>query len=146
MEQIRIKNLEELEQWAAIFINNYLHISKKVLLYASMGAGKTTFVKAICKALGVTEKTASPTFALVHQYHIENSPLQVHHADLYRLKHTEEAFDIGIEDLFYDENYLFIEWPELIEPLLPLQGIIYLKIEEEKGDRIFTVEIDKKTW
>jgi tRNA threonylcarbamoyladenosine biosynthesis protein TsaE len=142
MEKIIISNLEELDLWARQFVEDYLSKARKVMLYAPMGAGKTTFIKAVCKALGVEGGTSSPTFALVQAYPIANSELEVYHADLYRLETTEEAFDVGIEELFYDNNYLFIEWPELVEPLMPEKEVIYLRISvDEQLNRIFEVEI-----
>ena len=141
MEQKIIKNLEELDLWAKQFVEEYLSKARKVLLFAPMGSGKTTFIKAVCKALGVKGVTSSPTFSLVQSYPIANSDIEVFHADLYRLETTEEAFDVGIEELFYDKNYLFIEWPELIGGLVPENGVIYLKIMvSEDGNRIFEVE------
>jgi tRNA threonylcarbamoyladenosine biosynthesis protein TsaE len=95
---------------------------RKVALYGQMGAGKTTFVKAFCKYLGVAEEGASPTFALINAYSYqepEGGPALVHHLDLYRLKSLEEALDIGIEEVLYDPWYCFIEWPQLVEPILP---------------------------
>lgn len=91
--------------------------------YGSMGAGKTTFIKAICEQLGVTDDAvASPTFAIVNEYQPSTpSPVssKIFHFDFYRIKKISEAYDIGCEDYFYSGNLCFIEWPELIEPLLP---------------------------
>ena len=95
---------------------------RKIALYGDMGAGKTTFVKAFCRHLGVREMTASPTFSLVNQYSYtekDGSAALFYHLDLYRLKSLQEALDIGIEDLLYDPWYCIIEWPQLAEPLLP---------------------------
>lgn len=136
-----VKNLTDLSSWANRFVKEYMSQAKKVLLFAPMGAGKTTFIKEVCKILAVKSVTASPTFALVHEYPIENSDTLVYHVDLYRLEKAEEAFDIGIEELFYDNNYLFIEWPELIGALVPETGVLYLRIQlDEEGNRIFEVE------
>lgn len=141
MERVKVKNLTDLSSWANRFVEEYLSQAKKVLLFAPMGAGKTTFVKEVCKILGVESVTASPTFALVHEYPLAKSETLVYHADLYRLEKAEEAFDIGIEELFYDNNYLFIEWPELIGAFVPESGVIYLRIQlDEEGNRIFEVE------
>ena len=87
--------------------------------YGKMGAGKTTFIKALCDVLGVDDVVNSPTFAIVNEYHsnVLNGP--VFHFDFYRIKHVDEAFDIGTDDYFYSGAPCFIEWPELIEPLLP---------------------------
>ena len=87
-----------------------------------MGAGKTTFVKAFCQHLGVEGSTASPTFSLVNEYRYtapDGSVAWFHHLDLYRLRSASEAFDIGLEDLLYDPWYCVIEWPQIVETMLP---------------------------
>ncbi len=99
---------------------------RKIALYGDMGAGKTTLVKAFCQYLGVTGNTASPTFSLINQYSypLENGELALfHHLDLYRLQSVQEALDIGIEDLLYDPWWCCIEWPQLIENLLPADAV-----------------------
>jgi tRNA threonylcarbamoyladenosine biosynthesis protein TsaE len=101
---------------------NGLNNRRKIALYGQMGAGKTTFVKAFCNYLGVEEESASPTFALINEYsyHDDSEGLAlIHHLDLYRLKSAEEAIDIGIEEVLYDPWYCFIEWPQLVESILP---------------------------
>ncbi|MBQ9201020.1 MAG: tRNA (adenosine(37)-N6)-threonylcarbamoyltransferase complex ATPase subunit type 1 TsaE [Bacteroidales bacterium] len=85
--------------------------------HAEMGVGKTTFIKEVCRLLGVNSEVNSPTFAIINEYHSEQGP--VYHFDLYRLKQVSEAFDIGCEDYFYSGCYCFVEWPELIEGMLP---------------------------
>ena len=138
---ITICGLEELSDFADELVHDFLGDYKKVLFYGEMGAGKTTFIKMLCKALGVETVTASPTFALVHQYPIKNSPLLIHHADLYRLEQAKEAFDIGIEELFYDENYFFVEWPELLEQFIPIK-VLYIKIDTINEDcRRFEIKV-----
>jgi tRNA threonylcarbamoyladenosine biosynthesis protein TsaE len=95
---------------------------RKIALYGDMGAGKTTLVKAFCVWLGVQGHTNSPTFSLVNEYAYTDAagqPAKLHHLDLYRLQRPEEALDIGIEDLLYDPWFCFIEWPQVIAPLLP---------------------------
>ena len=99
---------------------------RKIALYGEMGAGKTTLVKAFCQYLGVRGNTASPTFSLINQYTypLGNDGVALfHHLDLYRLHSAQEAFDIGIEDLLYDPWYCWIEWPQLIETLLPADAV-----------------------
>lgn len=87
------------------------------LFYGEMGVGKTTFIKAVCKELGITEATASPTFSIVNEY---TSPQgAVYHFDFYRIRSEQEAFDLGYEEYFYSGNYCFVEWPERIAGLLP---------------------------
>lgn len=103
-------------------VQKALGARRKIALHGEMGAGKTTFVKAFCQHLGVTEPTASPTFGLVHTYAYRDAagqPAAVHHLDLYRLRRPEEAFEIGLEDMLYDPFYCFIEWPALAESLFP---------------------------
>ena len=109
---------------------------KKFALRAEMGAGKTTFVKAFCQLLGVSNETSSPTYALINEYSFPGGIIR--HADLYRLKSIDEAIDFGIEDYLYDKEYLFIEWPDIITPLLP-EDTIFIGIEiDENGSRLFT--------
>ncbi len=111
---------------------------QKFLLLAEMGSGKTTFVKIFCEAMGVKDDTSSPTFSLVNEYQYEKGLIR--HLDLYRLKKLDEAIDFGIEDFFYDNHYLFIEWPEILEPILP-EYMILLKINvNENQERIFDFE------
>ena len=87
-------------------------------LYGDMGAGKTTFIKAVCEALGVKDVINSPTFAIVNEYNTGSGQL-VYHFDFYRIRKKEEAFDFGYEEYIYSDAICFIEWPELIEDLLP---------------------------
>ncbi len=95
--------------------------------YGKMGAGKTTFIQSVCRAIGSDDVVTSPTFAIINEYRTkQNNPL--FHFDFYRIKNMEEAFDLGYEDYFYSGNYCLIEWPELIEPLLP-ENIVAVKIE-----------------
>lgn len=91
------------------------------LFYADMGVGKTTLIKAICEALGVTESTSSPTFSIVNEYESTQGP--VYHFDFYRLKSEQEAFDMGYEEYFYSGQYCFVEWPEKISGLLPVDAV-----------------------
>lgn len=105
-----------------------------------MGAGKTTFIKQLCEELGTTDVVNSPTFALVNVYDIAGDVPQVYHFDCYRLKDIREAMDFGAEDYLYSGNYCFIEWPNLIEPLLP-DDTIWVRIEvQEDGCRTLSVE------
>ena len=107
-------------------------------MYGKMGAGKTTFIKAICEELGVDDVITSPTFAIVNEYHSSTSGQPIYHFDFYRIKKIEEVYDMGYEDYFYSGALCFIEWPELIEDLLP-EDAVRVRIEEtEDGKR--TVE------
>ena len=92
--------------------------SRVFAFYGKMGAGKTTFIKVLCHHLGAIDIVQSPSFAIINEYQT-NSGESLFHFDFYRIKKMEEAFDIGYEDYFYSGSYCFIEWPELIEELLP---------------------------
>ncbi len=102
--------------------------------YGKMGAGKTTFIKAVCEELGVTDVINSPTFAIVNEYRSESGEL-IYHFDFYRINKVEEAFDFGYEDYFYSGALCFIEWPELIEELLPSDAVKVIIEEKEDGTR-----------
>ncbi len=103
---------------------------KVLLFYGDMGSGKTTLIKEIVKVLGVTENANSPTFSLVNEYHSQKGEI-IYHFDFYRIAKEEEAFDIGLEEYFYSNNWCFIEWPNKVENLLPLESVaIYLKINK----------------
>jgi tRNA threonylcarbamoyladenosine biosynthesis protein TsaE len=93
-------------------------LEKVILFNGEMGAGKTTFIKAICKNLGVADLTSSPTFSLVNEYQIPKNQL-IYHFDFYRLKKEEEALDMGIDEYLYSGNWCFIEWSEKIPNLIP---------------------------
>ena len=100
-----------------------------VLFYGGMGAGKTTLIKNLCKKLTVTDEVNSPTFAIVNEYITENNE-PIYHFDFYRIKRLEEAFDIGYENYFYSDYLCLVEWPEMIEPILPES---YVKVEIIQG-------------
>ena len=112
--------------------------------YGHMGAGKTTFIKAICEALGVEDVITSPTFAIVNEY-TPSSPLlppssNIYHFDFYRVKRLEEAYDMGYEDYFYSGSLCFIEWPELIEELLPDDTVRVTITQQPDGSRLVSME------
>jgi tRNA threonylcarbamoyladenosine biosynthesis protein TsaE len=98
-----------------------------------MGAGKTTFVKAICEELGVEDVITSPTFAIINEYEGEET---IYHFDFYRIKKLEEVYDMGYEDYFYSGALCFIEWPELIEEILPDDAVRVSIIEQQDGSRL----------
>ena len=102
------------------------------LFYGEIGAGKTTFIKNICTYLNVKDRVSSPTFSLINEYSFQNPLTQqetlIYHLDLYRLKSMEEALDIGIEDYLFGGHYCWVEWPEIIEPILPTE-VVKIKLE-----------------
>ena len=102
--------------------------------YGSMGAGKTTFIKALCKALGVKGTVTSPTFALVNEYRARNNKI-VYHFDFYRINKAEELFDLGCEEYFASGGYCFVEWPEKAEIVLPSDICRVVIMELENGTR-----------
>ena len=105
-----------------------------------MGAGKTTFIKKLCEEMGSTDIVNSPTFAIVNVYDVEQPYRgEVYHFDCYRLKDLREAIDLGAEEYLYSGNYCFIEWPEMIEPLLPEDTVYVRIVPQPNGDRLLTV-------
>ena len=106
-----------------------------------MGAGKTTFIKQLCEEMGTIDIVNSPTFAIVNVYDVEQPYKgEVYHFDCYRLKDIREAMDFGTEEYLYSGNYCFIEWPKIIEPLLP-EDTVWIHIEpQENGDRKLIIE------
>ncbi len=134
--EIQIKSLDDIQQAARMFIDN-MGESKVYAFYGKMGAGKTTFIKAICEQLGVDDVITSPTFAIVNEY--EGDDKTIYHFDFYRIKKIEEVYDMGYEDYFYGNGLCFIEWPELIEDLLPLDAVRVNIQEKEDGRRTVTI-------
>ena len=106
-----------------------------------MGAGKTTFIKKLCEEMGTVDVVNSPTFAIVNVYDVERPYRgEVYHFDCYRLKDIREAMDFGAEEYLYSGNYCFIEWPEMIEPLLPDDTVYIRIVPQENGDRELIIE------
>ena len=130
--EIRIKNIDGISEAARQFIDN-MGDSKVFAFYGKMGAGKTTFVKAICEELGVEDVITSPTFAIVNEYEANNQ--SIYHFDFYRIKRLEEVYDMGYEDYFYSGALCFIEWPELIDDLLPEDAVKVTITENADGTR-----------
>ena len=137
--EIRINSLEQIGDAAREFIAN-MGERRVFAFYGKMGAGKTTFIKAICEALGVDDVITSPTFAIVNEYTSSSSLLAPHssifHFDFYRIKKLEEVYDMGYEDYFYSGCLCLIEWPELIEELLPTDAVKVSINEQENGSRL----------
>lgn len=107
---------------------------KTFLFYGKMGVGKTTLIKEFLQQLGVKEVSGSPTFSIVNEYGIPND--LIYHFDFYRIDTLEEAYDMGVEDYLYSGNYVFIEWPEKIESLLPEKAHKLVIERSENGERI----------
>lgn len=138
MQTIRINTLEEIEAAARQFVEA-MGDNTVFAFYGKMGAGKTTFIKAICTLLGVTDNITSPTFAIVNEYRSDIAGELIYHFDFYRIKKLEEVYDLGYEDYFYSGAVCFIEWPELIEELLPGNTIKVTIEEEADGARVLTM-------
>ena len=125
--EIKINDLEHIREAARQFINA-MGTKHVFAFYGSMGAGKTTFIKAICEELGVDDVVTSPTFAIVNEY-LTSTGGTIYHFDFYRIKKLEEVYDMGYEDYFYSDALCFIEWPEMMEELLP-EGATKVQITE----------------
>ena len=134
--EIKISNLDNIKEAASAFIQQ-IGDHKVFAFYGSMGAGKTTFVKAICESLGVDDIITSPTFAIINEYHADDRV--IYHFDFYRIKKLEEVYDMGYEDYFYSGSLCFIEWPELIEELLPEDAVKVSIKENPDGSRTVTL-------
>ena len=117
--ELKIKSLEEIGAVAEEFIRLAMQEDTVFAFNGQMGAGKTTFIKALCEVLGVSEPVTSPTFAIVNEYRSDETGELIYHFDFYRIKKLEEAYDMGCEDYFYSGAVCLIEWPELVEDLLP---------------------------
>ncbi len=127
--------VDKMPEWtsAAELILAYAKGRKKFVLQGEIGAGKTTLVQVFCNLLGVESAVTSPTFSIINPY-LSTTGESINHLDLYRLKSEQEALDIGIEDILYDESYCFIEWPEIIEALLP-EDLVVIKITVEPNSK-----------
>ncbi len=117
--ELKINSLEEIGAVAEEFVRLAMQEDTVFAFNGQMGAGKTTFIKALCEALGVSETVTSPTFAIVNEYRADETGELIYHFDFYRIKKLDEAYDMGCEDYFYSGAVCFIEWPELVEELLP---------------------------
>lgn len=137
--EIKINSLENIREAAHQFVAA-MGDNTVFAFYGKMGAGKTTFIKAVCEELGVTDVINSPTFAIVNEYRSESGEL-IYHFDFYRIKKLEEVYDMGYEDYFYSGALCFIEWPELVEELLPGDAVkVYIE-EDEQGTRTIRMDV-----
>ncbi|KGF51553.1 tRNA (adenosine(37)-N6)-threonylcarbamoyltransferase complex ATPase subunit type 1 TsaE [Prevotella amnii] len=132
--EIKVNSLEEINEAAKKFINT-IGSNNVFAFYGRMGAGKTTFIKAVCEELGVKDVITSPTFAIVNEY-TDGKGLPIYHFDFYRIKKLEEVYDMGYSDYFDSGNLCFLEWPELIEDLLPDNVVKVVIEEEDDGSRL----------
>ena len=127
--EIKIQSLETIHEAAKQFVQA-MGDNTVFAFYGKMGAGKTTFIKAVCEELGVTDVITSPTFAIINEYRSDIADELIYHFDFYRIKKLSEVYDMGYEDYFFRGAVCFIEWPELIEELLP-GDVVKVNIEEE---------------
>ena len=135
--EIKITSLDNIHEVARQFIAA-MGDNTVFAFYGKMGAGKTTCIKAVCECLGVTDVINSPTFAIVNEYRSESGEL-IYHFDFYRIKKLEEVYDMGYEDYFYSGALCFIEWPELVEELLPADAVKVSIEETANGERIVSM-------
>ncbi len=127
---IKIESLDKIDEAALEFIRA-MGDNTVFAFHGDMGAGKTTFIKAICENLGVSDTINSPTFAIVNEYRSDSGEL-IYHFDFYRINKIEEVFDFGYEDYFYSGSLCFIEWPEKVDTLLPKDTVnVYVKVQED---------------
>ena len=133
-----LEGLSQIDIVANKFVKN-MNNRNVFAFYGEMGAGKTTFIKAVCKALGVSETITSPTFSIVNEYK-KNDGDPIFHFDFYRIKNMEEAYDFGYEDYLYSGHLCFIEWPELVEPLLPENVVKVHIMVEDDNKRSISIE------
>jgi tRNA threonylcarbamoyladenosine biosynthesis protein TsaE len=131
--EIFIKDKRHLPSAAKKLLSSFKD-SRIFAFYGSMGAGKTTIIKAVCRELGATDIVSSPTFTLVNEY-LTSDGKSIYHIDFYRIRKQEEVFDFGIEEYLTGKSYCFLEWPELVEELLPEETLkvrIHIGNDEER--------------
>lgn len=133
--EIKIQSPAQLPEAAKQFVQA-MDQNTVFAFYGKMGTGKTTFIKAICEELGVTDVINSPTFSIVNEYRSDTTGELIYHFDFYRIKKIEEVYDMGYEDYFDSGAVCFIEWPELIDDLLPGDAVKVSITEQEDGSRI----------
>jgi tRNA threonylcarbamoyladenosine biosynthesis protein TsaE len=127
-----VRKEDELERAAEVLLAHFKN-SRLFIFSGALGSGKTTYIKYICKVLGVKDGISSPTFSLVNEYEGADDA-EIFHFDFYRIEDIQEAYDIGYEEYFYSGHYCFIEWPEKIPGLVP-EDAVTVKIEVKNGER-----------
>ena len=137
---ITINGLEDYPQAAREFVK-LLDQGRIYAFYGKMGSGKTTFIKSLCEELGVEDTINSPTFAIVNEYE-DRDANTIFHFDFYRIKSLAEVYNMGYEEYFYSNAYCFLEWPELIEELLPEEHIRVDITEGDNGVRTIAVTVN----
>ena len=137
-QTILIHSIEKLHEAAKSFIEK-IGDATVFAVYGAMGAGKTTFISALCEALGINDVVNSPTFSIVNEYRSDTTGELVYHFDFYRIRKIDEVYDMGYEDYFYSGALCLIEWPELIEDLLPEDAVRVSITEQEDGTRLITM-------
>ena len=138
--EIKIESLDGIRAAAKEFVAN-IGDATVFAFYGSMGAGKTTFIKAVCEELGVEDVITSPTFAIVNEYRSATTDELIYHLDFYRIKKLDEVYDMGYEDYIYSGALCFIEWPELIEELLPTDAVkVNITVGEDGGRKVVVNE------
>ena len=133
---IRINSISEIGEAAKQFVD-LMADNRIFAFYGKMGAGKTTFIKAVCEQLGVTDVINSPTFAIVNEY-ADAASRTIYHFDFYRIQRPAEVLDIGFEDYVYSDALCFMEWPEQIEEFLPDETIRVTIEEQPDGSRLIS--------
>jgi len=133
-KKIMVKDIEELPAVAESLLN-FCKYDRIFAFYGEIGAGKTTFIKAICGLLGIKDNVVSPSFAIVNEYKGEGT---VYHMDFYRLKDEQEAIEIGLEEYFGSDAFVFIEWPSKIDRFLP-ESVVRVDIQVTNGSRKITI-------
>jgi tRNA threonylcarbamoyladenosine biosynthesis protein TsaE len=137
VKRLTIPSLSKLPFVARQFVN-ITEGSRKYAIYGKMGVGKTTFIKAVCHELGANDIVSSPSFAIINEYQTQSGTL-IYHFDLYRIRDKKELYDLGYEDYFYSNAYIFIEWPENAEEILPEDILRVEIVESEDGTRHISI-------
>ena len=136
----QLSSLEALPVIAQQFIEEVLPWGDVFAFYAPMGTGKTTFIKTLCEALGVEDVINSPTFSIINEYRAEPSGELIYHFDCYRLERLSDALNLGVEDYLQSGALCLIEWPEVLEDILPADTVRIILTEQEDGSRALTAQ------